>query len=444
MTRPISPNSLQRKRLSVGQPARWLGPQMLLGGFVIGTGAGIGINLLAPDEPWTTDLLIWFVRPLEQVFLTILFILIVPLLFAAVVSGVARLRGSAGTPGLLATTLAYMIAVSASGALIGLAMTNLFRPGDGIPPEIGQQILATHEPPIPTGLMAFTPDYSSINGAMLVMIILSFAIGMALPLLRRRNRQWLLKSCERLFDIGMKILAIVTWFAPLAVACFMFDMTVMFGWQLLVYLATYVIVVVAALALQIVLTFFIVVWMRGDLAPTKFLRGVQEAALIAFSTSSSNATLPTALKVAENELNLPGRIVRPVLSLGTVGNQSGTSIYVAVTVLFIGQFFGTDLSFDKQALVFLIAVLAGMGTIGVPAGALPIVATLLSLTGLPPAGIGLVIGIDRLLDMFRTLVNVVGDLAISVAIAREPIAAHRDKTLVSHDIGREPYSDGAR
>lgn len=407
---------------------------LLFAGFAIGTGAGTLTEFLAPDHSLTEQVLTWFVRPVEQVFLSVLFLLIVPLLFSAIVSGLSRIRGNAGMPGLLATTLAYMVAVSASAALIGLAMANLFRPGDGIPPEIGQQLVAIHAPYIPRSLMNFTSGYRSVNGWILGMVILSFAIGAALPLLRKQSGHRLLATCEKLFEIGMRVLSLVTRFAPVAVACFMFDMTVMFGWHLLIYLSAYIAVVVAALALQIVITFFVVVWMRGDLAPASFLRSVQEAALIAFCTSSSNATLPTALKVAEVDLGLPGRVVRPVLSLGTVSNQSGTTIYIAVTVLFVGQFFGMDLPLDRQALVFAIATLAGMGTIGVPAGALPTVATVLTLTGLPPEGIGLVIGVDRLLDMFRTVVNVVGDLAIAVAIAREPIAAPGDATMAAHKV----------
>lgn len=394
---------------------------LLLGGFAVGAGAGTCVKLFAPAHPMIAPLLAWFVRPVEQLFLGTLFVLIVPLLFSAIVSGVSRLRGTAGMPGLLATTLGYMLAISASAALIGLSMANLFRPGDGIPPEIGRQLLSMHVPHFPQSLQGLAPDLSSVTGAVMVMVIASFAIGGALPLLRRQNRQWLLATCERLFAIGMAILSLVTRFAPIAVACFMFDVTVMFGWHLLLYLSAYVFVVIAALALQIGVTFFAVVWMRGDLAPGVFLRSVQEAALIAFSTSSSNATLPTALKVAEVDLKLPGRIVRPVLGIGTVSNQSGTTIYIAVTVLFVGQFFGMDLSLGRQALVLAVATLAGMGTVGVPGGSLPTVATLLAVAGLPPEGIGLVVGVDRLLDMFRTLVNVVGDLAAAVALAREPI-----------------------
>lgn len=396
---------------------------LLAGGMLAGILGGLLVKILMPTGDHLETLLVWVVRPIEQLFLGSLFLLIAPLLFSSVVSGVARLRGSNAMPGLLATTLAYMFAVSAAAALIGLSMANLFRPGDGIPPEIGQRLLNLQVPHLPGSLGSLIPSPWSANGIIVILVVLSTAIAWTVPTLRRHDGQGLVRRCDGIFAVGMKVLSVVMRFAPLAVACFMFDMTVMFGWHLLLYLGAYIGVVAAALVLQVMITFMIVVWMRADMSPVAFLHSVHEAALIAFSTSSSNATLPTALKVAESDLRLPGRIARPLLGIGTVANQGGTTIYIVVTVLFIGQFFGMDTALDRQALVFAIATLAGMGTVGVPGGALPMVATVLALSGLPPEGIGLVIGVDRLLDMARTLVNVVGDLAIAVAISREPVAA---------------------
>jgi DAACS family dicarboxylate/amino acid:cation (Na+ or H+) symporter len=414
-----------------------LRPQiLLLAGFVLGTGGGTLVEFFAPDSVVVQHVLYWLIRPVEQIFLTALFLLIAPLLFSAIVSGLSRMRDTPGIPGLLATTLAYMVSVSAAAALIGLAMANLFRPGDGIPSEIGQQLLSLHVVPSGDGVLGFVPGLRSINTLVMIMVVLSIAICGVLPLLSHRSRSRLRSACEKLFEQGMRVLGLVTRFAPIAVACFMFDLMVMFGWHLLFYLSAYIVVVIAALVFQVFVTFFALVWMRGDMSPGVFLHGVQEAAVIAFCTSSSNVTLPTALKVAETDLGLPARVVRPVLGIGTVANQSGTTIYIAVTVLFIGQFFGMDLSLDRQALVFAIAMLAGMGTVGVPAGALPAVATVLALTGLPPEGIGLVIGVDRLLDMFRTLVNVVGDLAIAVAIEKEPVVARSDADIAARELPR--------
>ena len=418
------PTPASASMLPAGSQRPGLRSQILLaGGMLSGICAGLAVKVLYPGSTHLETFLVWFVRPIEQLFLGSLFLLIAPLLFSSVVSGVARLRGSNTMPGLLATTLAYMFAVSAAAALIAMSMTNLFRPGDGIPPEIGQRLLTMQVAHLPSSMSPLIPSPWSANGIIVILVVLSSAIAWALPTLRRQKGQGLVRRCDRVFAVGMKVLSTVMRFAPLAVACFMFDMTVMFGWHLILYLGAYIGVVTAALVLQVMVTFMIVVWMRADVSPAVFLHSVHEAALIAFSTSSSNATLPTALKVAESDLKLPGRIARPLLGIGTVANQGGTTIYIVVTVLFIGQFFGMDTALDRQALVFAVATLAGMVTVGVPGGALPMVATVLALAGLPPEGIGLVIGVDRLLDMARTLVNVVGDLAIAVAISREPVAA---------------------
>ena len=139
---------------------------------------------------------------------------------------------------------------------------------------------------------------------------------------------------------------------------------------------------------------------------------------MAFSTASSNATLPTALRVAETKLNLPPRVARFVLTIGATANQNGTAIFEGVTVLFLAQFFGVELSLAQQALVLLVCILGGIGTAGVPAGSLPVVALILGMIGVPPEGIGLVLGVDRFLDMCRTTLNVTGDLTAATVISR--------------------------
>jgi Na+/H+-dicarboxylate symporter len=388
----------------------------LLFGFVLGMGGGTLAGLFASTSQATALLMRLVVKPVEQAFLFAMFLLIVPLLVSAIVSGIARLRSMAGMRRLLFSTLAHMLAASLAAAVIGLAMANLFRPGDVVPTEIGQQILAASHP---QGCLDAAFSYAAVERPIVIVILASVLTGGALTFLRTRRSGQVLANSERVFDAGLRVLGYVAHLAPIAVACFMFDLTLVFGWHLLLYLSAYVGVVVAALLLQVALTFLAVVWMRGGVTPMAFLSGVQEPAVIAFCTSSSNATLPSALKAAELDLHLPPRAARLVLGVGTIANQGGTAIYTAVTVLFIAQFFGMDLSLGKQGMVLAVAALAGMGTIGVPAGSLPTVAAVLALTGLPPEGIGLVVGVDRLLDMFRTMVNVIGDIAIATAVSRD-------------------------
>jgi len=140
--------------------------------------------------------------------------------------------------------------------------------------------------------------------------------------------------------------------------------------------------------------------------------------ITAFSTASSNATLPTALKVAEENLRLPRRVSRFVLTIGSTANQNGTALFEGVTVLFLAQFYGVELALEKQALVMGICILAGIGTAGIPGGSIPVIAAILGLVGVPVEGLGLILGVDRFLDMCRTVLNVSGDLAAAVVVSR--------------------------
>jgi DAACS family dicarboxylate/amino acid:cation (Na+ or H+) symporter len=156
----------------------------------------------------------------------------------------------------------------------------------------------------------------------------------------------------------------------------------------------------------------------GGWSPWKFFSGVQEAMVMAFSTASSNATLPTALRVADEELHLPRKVSRFVLTVGATANQNGTALFEGVTVLFLAQFFGVELSLVQQATVMFVCILGGIGTAGVPAGSLPVVALICGMVGVPPEGIGLILGVDRLLDMCRTTLNVTGDLVAATVVSR--------------------------
>ncbi|HEX7880439.1 MAG TPA: dicarboxylate/amino acid:cation symporter, partial [Candidatus Eisenbacteria bacterium] len=156
----------------------------------------------------------------------------------------------------------------------------------------------------------------------------------------------------------------------------------------------------------------------GGMSPAAFFRGVWEAMLTAFSTASSNATLPTSIRVAEENLKLPPAISRFVLTIGSTANQNGTALFEGVTVLFLAQFYGVELALGQQALVVGVCILGGIGTAGVPAGSLPVIALICGMVGVPVEGIGVILGVDRFLDMCRTTLNVTGDLAAAVVVSR--------------------------
>jgi Na+/H+-dicarboxylate symporter len=253
-----------------------------------------------------------------------------------------------------------------------------------------------------------------------ILAVMFFALmfGIGIVLTETPGSQQLRMAIEGLFDISMTLINLVIRLAPYAVACLVFNLAAQFGWGLLARLAVYVAVVVAALAIHGIVVYGLAVRILGGMSPATFFRASQEAIVMAFSTASSNATLPTALRVAEDKLGLPRRVSRFVLTVGATANQNGTALFEGVTVLFLAQFFGVELGFGQQLLVMVICILGGIGTAGVPAGSLPVVALILGMVGVPPEGIGLILGVDRFLDMCRTTVNVTGDLAAAVVVSR--------------------------
>jgi DAACS family dicarboxylate/amino acid:cation (Na+ or H+) symporter len=154
------------------------------------------------------------------------------------------------------------------------------------------------------------------------------------------------------------------------------------------------------------------------MSPFRFFARIHAPMIVAFSTASSNATLPVSLRTAETELNLPRKIARFVLTVGATANQNGTALFEGVTVLFLAQFFGVELTIAQQVVVMLVCILGGIGTAGVPAGSLPVVAMILAMVGVPAEGIGLILGVDRFLDMCRTTLNVTGDLVVATIVSR--------------------------
>src|SRR4029453_11528453 len=210
------------------------------------------------------------------------------------------------------------------------------------------------------------------------------------------------ETLQGLFDVVMWLLAWVIRMAPVGVACLVFTTTARLGYEVLRELAVYVAVVISALAIHMLVTYSASVYWLGGMSPLVFFRGVRTAILTAFSTASSNATLPTALLVAENDLHLPPQIARFVLTIGSTANQNGTALFEGVTVLFLAQLYGVHLAIGQQLAVVGICVLGGIGTAGVPAGSIPVVAMILGLIGVPVEGIGLILGGGRFLDMCRT------------------------------------------
>jgi DAACS family dicarboxylate/amino acid:cation (Na+ or H+) symporter len=216
-----------------------------------------------------------------------------------------------------------------------------------------------------------------------ILAVMFFALifGIGLLLVNTPTTNALQRGIEGLFQVAMKLISLVIRLAPIAIACFMFNLAAIFGWDLLQTLALYVGVVLLALGIQMFVVYPAAIALIARRSPLQFFRDIQAAMVVAFSTASSNATLPTSLKVADENLRLPGPVARFVLTIGATANQNGTAIFEGVTVLFLAQFFGVELSIWQQVTVLLMCILAGIGTAGVPAGSLPVVAIILAWSG---------------------------------------------------------------
>ncbi len=403
---------------------------MLLG-FVVGLGGGLYVNLTGQVViPAVMDVIV----AIGQIFLRLLFMLVLPLLFSALAVGVAEMGDLRSLGRVGYKTLLFTILVSAIAVAIGLGMVNLFQPGAGVDRELADQLLAqgaagassiVGNAPKSIEAGQFFLDMipsnvvtaASENQILPVMVFaLIFGIGMVMARSPATDR--LQETLQGLFEVMMKLINLVIKLAPIAIAALMFNLAAVFGWDLLVRLGAYAAVAVGAMAIHMFVVYPLLVWLFGGMSPLRFFNGIREPFVVAFSTASSNATLPIAMQAAEEKLKLPKRISRFVLTVGATANQNGTALFEGVTVLFLAQFFGVDLSLQQQLVVMLVCILGGIGTAGVPAGSLPVIALILAMVGVPPEGIGLVLGVDRFLDMCRTTLNVTGDLVAATVVSR--------------------------
>jgi len=410
-------------------------------GFIAGLVLGLLVHyIIGPDTPWVQTLTDWVTTPFSRLFLSLIFMLIVPLLFSALVVGVSEMGDVRSLGRIGWRTLAYTIVLSGIAVVIGLVLVNVFRPGDGVDPVLAQQLLvegaeraqtivrdSTVQPKGMDMLLSIVPDNvvsaASSNASILAVMFFALMFGVGLVLTKSEATDTLKRGIEGLFEVSMTLIGLVIKLAPYAVFCFMFNLAALFGWDLLFRLGAYVLVVVAALAIHLFVVYPVALKLIGGYSPIKFFVGVQEAMLMAFSTASSNATLPTALRVADQKLHLPRQVSRFVLTVGATANQNGTALFEGVTVIFLAQFFGVDLTLGQQILVMLVCILGGIGTAGVPSGSLPVVALISAMVGVPPEGIGLILGVNHFLDMCRTTVNVTGDLGIAALVSRGEVEA---------------------
>src|SRR5262249_55143699 len=388
----------------------------MLAGLAVGGTLGVAAHVAVGDAAGLQTFVRLVTEPAGRIFLRLLFVLVLPLIVSALALGVSGLGDMRRLGRIGLKTFAYTVVVSTIAVLIGVGMVNGLKPGSGVSQSVRALLLA--RPGVaPAAAAAPAAGTSGIDffvalfpnnivkamadGDMLAVMVFALFLGVGLSLTRTEPARRLEGMLQGLYDVVMRLLEMVLRVAPIAVACLMFSLVARLGFDVLRQLGAYVLVVVAALAIQQFVVYSISVAWLGRMNPLFFFRAVREPMITAFSTASSNATLPVAIAAAETELKLPRHVSRFVLTIGSTANQNGTALFEGVTVLFLAQFYGVPLTLAQQLTVVFICILGGIGTAGVPAGSIPVVVMILGLVGVPAEGIGMILGVDRFLNMCR-------------------------------------------
>jgi dicarboxylate/amino acid:cation (Na+ or H+) symporter, DAACS family len=413
-------------------------------GLAVGVIGGLVTNwTLGGDDPRVVGVVENFTRPIGQLFLNLLLMIVVPLVFSSLVVGVAGIGDIRKLGRIGLKSFAYTLIISAISVIIGLGLANTIRPGERISPETAAALKeefssagsaateaqrkaaesARSDSALMQAVKTIVPSnvFNSISGAspnMLHIMFFALMIGIAITLLPATVSAPFVAFNEGLFAITAKIIDIVMKFAPYAVACLLYNNIAQFGLELLMSLGWFVVTVLLGLSLHFFGVYSLSIWFLSRINPLEFFKRVRTVILTAFSTSSSNATLPTALRVSHENLGVPKEINSFVLTVGATANQNGTALYEGVTVLFLAQLAGAELTLALQLSVVYLAILGGIGTAGVPSGSIPFIIGILFMIGIDPALIAIILGVDRILDMCRTTLNVVGDITAATFVAR--------------------------
>jgi len=416
----------------------------ILWGLLFGVVAGLATLALGHASPASlafmrkvsTDLF----DPLGQVFLRLLFFVVIPLVFASLAAGVAQLGRLDRLGPLAGRTFALFFLNMAIAVGLGLLMMDILRPGDHLDAGAKTMLMqefggaaqkhvttAAAQPSLslsgivemfmPKNLFGAVVGHANGTiGEVLPLIVFALLVGVVGTQLAEARRQQLLSALDLVSELMTGIVRLALKLAPYAVPLMIYGVVVKVGLDILVALGVFALGCLAVMLLHLFGTMSL--WLRlwTDRKPLAFFRDIRGVLVTAFSTSSSNATLPAALECSQNALGLKPSVAGFVLPLGTTMNMSGTALYEGCVVLFVAQVFGVDLSVGQQLTLLCLSVLSAVAVAGIPGGSLPLIAGLLVTFGIPPEGIGIVLGVDRVLDMARSTLNVGCDLAVAAVI----------------------------
>jgi DAACS family dicarboxylate/amino acid:cation (Na+ or H+) symporter len=404
----------------------------ILLGLVLGAASGVAINL-ATGGGERVAWLVGVTEPIGRMWLSGLIMVVIPLILSTLALGVAGLGSLKRLGRIGALTIVCFLSLTAISTVLGLTVMNTVQPGKGLDPDIKQKLMATYSGQaqdamglsgsvlnidLLVNIVPRNPVKAAADGNMLAVIFFALMLGVGLTMVGRERARPLTEFLDSLGHVVVAIIGLVMSVAPIGVFCLIFSVTARFGFGLLLNLAAFVLTVVGTLLFMQVVGYSLILKLVARRSPLDFFKKTEIVMMTAFSTSSSNATLPTTMRVAGEELRLPREVGGFVLPLGATLNMNGTALFEGATVLFLAQVFGLDLGLGAQLVVVLMSVVTAIGTAGIPGGSIPLLMMILGMVGVPMEGIAIVLGVDRILDMCRTVLNVTGDLVTATIVAR--------------------------
>lgn len=405
----------------------------ILTGLVLGAGAGAYINMRYGARDEVQWILGHVTEPLGRVWLNALLLVIIPFVLSTLSLGVAKL-GSLGRTGRVAGLTALVFAaLMLVGAMLGVGLAGILRPGDGFDAGVRQELMNTYqgESSQATGLarggfstdtfvnlVPRNPVQAMANGDMPGVIIIALMIGVALAQLTTVRAEAMLAFLESLSHVSMRAVELIMALAPVAGALLMFSLFSRLGMAVVVSLGSFVATVLVGLAILLFVVYPLVLTALARQRPATFFHSARVALLTALATASSAATLPMTMKATESGLRVPNAIAAFTVPLGAGLHMTGTALWTAITVLFIAQAFGIDLTARQQMTVAVMSVVTAMMAPSIPGGVLPLAAMMLGMVGAPLESVALVFGVDRVLDMCRTAVNVAGNIVAATVVQR--------------------------
>jgi DAACS family dicarboxylate/amino acid:cation (Na+ or H+) symporter len=407
----------------------------ILLGLVVGLALGITVNLTVGTENPVVEMVNDYVAvPIGQIFLRMLFMVVMPLVFASISLGVAGLGDIRKVGRIGGKAIGYFFATTCLAATLGLVVVNLMQPWERVAPETRTALMerfagdaasrvetsAQQDFGINTfvNIVPRNPIDAAARTDMLGVIFFGLMFGAALTLIPADKAKPMMDVLEALNAVVTAIIHFAMLLAPLGVAALIFTVSSRFGFDLMIAVAAFVATVLIALLAHVTITLSAVIRFLIGMSPFMFFSRIRAALITAFSTSSSSATLPTALDIAQEQLGVPQRIAGFVLPIGSTMCMNGTAIFEGITVIFLAEIFGVDLTLPQMAAVMIMSVITAIGAAGVPGGSIPLLVGVLTMFGVPGEGIAIVLGVDRLLDMSRTTVNVCGDLSAATWVAK--------------------------